>query len=95
MDHLITEGIAQAFDADREIPSKRFGNVDQFLVNRVLLGDGLLGRHVVCGHHPHPTLVKNTAKNASSTITMKIAMTTAEVVRRPTSSAFPSTCSPW
>src|SRR3546814_11259792 len=39
--------------------------------------------------------VKKTAKKESSTITRKIACTTAAVVRRPTSSAFPSTCMPW
>ena len=44
--------------------------------------------------HAQPTLVKNTAKNASSTITVKIANTTALVVLRPTSSEFPSTFMP-
>src|SRR3546814_12783908 len=39
--------------------------------------------------------VKKTAKKESSTITRKIACTTAAVVRRPTSSALPSTCMPW
>ncbi len=43
---------------------------------------------------PHPISVKNTAKNASSTITAKIAETTAIVVRLPTSSEFPSTRMP-
>ena len=45
--------------------------------------------------HPQPTSVKNTAKIASSTITAKIAWTTALVVRMPTSSLFPATCIPW
>ena len=44
--------------------------------------------------HPQPTSVKNTAKKASITITMKIAWTTAIVVRRPTSSASLFTCMP-
>ena len=44
--------------------------------------------------HIQPTCEKNTAKNASSTITMKIAWTTAWVVRRPTSSELPRTCMP-
>src|SRR3712207_7962839 len=39
-----------------------------------------------------PIEVKKTAKKASSTTTRKIAWTTAEVVRRPTDSALPSTC---
>ena len=41
--------------------------------------------------HTQPTQVKNTAKNASSTITRKMACTTAAVVLRPTSSALFST----
>ena len=45
--------------------------------------------------HAHPTLVKKTAKKASSTITVKIAWTTALVVRLPTSSELPRTCMPW
>src|SRR3546814_2651853 len=45
--------------------------------------------------HTQPIQVKKTAKKESSTITRKIACTTAAVVRRPTSSAFPSTCMPW
>lgn len=47
-----------------------------------------------CITQPHPTSVKNTAKKASSTITAKIADTTAIVVRRPTSSESPRTCMP-
>ncbi len=45
--------------------------------------------------HFQPIQVKNTAKMESTTITRKIACTTAEVVRRPTSSALPRTCRPW
>src|SRR3546814_12646637 len=45
--------------------------------------------------HTQPIQVKKTAKKESSTITRKIACTTAAVVRKPTSSAFPSTCMPW
>ena len=45
-------------------------------------------------HQPHPISVKNTAKKASSTITAKIAETTAMVVRRPTSSELLRTCKP-
>jgi hypothetical protein len=54
------------------------------------LDDGL-------ARHPQiqPISVKKTAKKASSTITMKMPWTTAVVVLRPTSSALPSTCSPW
>ena len=44
--------------------------------------------------HAQPISVKNTAKNASSTITMKMPSTTACVVRRPTCSLSPSTCMP-
>jgi hypothetical protein len=53
-------------------------------------GDGVFP----CRAHVHPTQVKNTAKNASSTITMKIACTTAAVVRIPTSSALDLTSRP-
>ena len=45
--------------------------------------------------HSQPTDVKKTAKKASSTMTRKMPCTTAVVVRRPTSSAFPLTCRPW
>ena len=48
----------------------------------------------VLRHQPHPTSVKNTAKKASMTITAKMPVTTAMVVRRPTSSEFPFTCMP-
>src|SRR3546814_7997209 len=40
------------------------------------------------GHQFHPSVEKKTANIASSTMTRKIAATTAEVVRCPTSSAF-------
>ena len=45
------------------------------------LGDGLARAATLTASRSQ---LKNTAKNASSTITMKIACTTAEVVRRPT-----------
>src|SRR3546814_17009640 len=45
--------------------------------------------------HIHPISVKKTAKKASRTMTRKMPWTTAVVVRSPTSSASPSTCSPW
>src|SRR3546814_62073 len=48
----------------------------------------------ILARHAQPISVKNTAKKASSTITMKMPCTTAAVVRRPTSSALPFTCMP-
>ena len=57
------------------------------------LEDGIV-RVFAGGAHAQPTSVKNTAKNASRTMTMKIACTTALVVRVPTCSEFPSTCIP-
>ena len=75
----------------------RAETVDQPLDNdRIVATEPL----VICGyamivvHQPHPISVKNTAKKASSTITAKMAETTAMVVRLPTSSEFPSTCIP-
>ncbi|PAV93685.1 hypothetical protein WR25_26797 [Diploscapter pachys] len=53
------------------------------------------GSGVALRHQFHPTQVKNTAKKASSTMTRKIACTTADVVRRPTCSASDSTSMPW
>ena len=44
---------------------------------------------VVGGHQFKPIAVKKTAKKASRTMTRKMPWTTAVVVRRPTSSAFP------
>ena len=46
-------------------------------------------------HQIQPTELKKTANTASSTITRKIACTTAAVVLKPTSSLFPRTCMPW
>ena len=88
MDHLIAETVAQAFDLDRvfavelsdDIVARFFEHVVEY---RVVLG------------HAQPSSVKNTAKKASSTMTMKIAWTTALVVRRPTCSESPWTCMPW
>ena len=54
---------------------------------------GIFRRAAQSGH-PQFTSLKNTAKKASSTMTVKIAMTTADVVRLPTSSALDSTCMP-
>src|SRR3546814_12455086 len=59
---------------------------------RDLLPDFLLFLFV--RHQFHPIDEKKTAKKASSTMTRKMAATTAEVVRRPTSSAFWRTCIP-
>ena len=89
VDHLLAEAVAQALDHDRELAVEVLGDVVARLV------EPPRGFRLVVFAHPQPISVKNTAKNASSTITMKIAWTTAMVVRRPTSSELPSTCMPW
>src|SRR3546814_5774306 len=84
MHDLFAKTVAQAAHADRDVIILHRLR-DPFLVD----GDLFFFRHT------QPIQVKKTAKKESSTITRKIACTTAAVVRRPTSSAFPSTCMPW
>ena len=91
MNDVIPERVLQAPYPDRA------GIVGNSRTARIVFG--LVARSSGSGFgrligHPHPTFVKNTAKNASSTITVKIAMTTAAVVRVPTSSALLFTCMP-
>ena len=81
MDDLVAKGIGQPIDDDRVIAAITFVAA-QFAPGFVLR------------HQPHPILVKKTAKKASMTITAKIPVTTAMVVRRPTSSELPLTCMP-
>ena len=78
---LFAEGIGQPFDDDRIVPAIAFVPAE-------------FAARFVLRHQPHPTSVKNTAKKASMTITAKMPVTTAMVVRRPTSSEFPFTCMP-
>ena len=90
VDHLLAETVTQAGDFDRILAVEVCDDV------RAGLFEDLLEDFIVfVVDHAQPTSVKKTAKNASSTITMKIACTTAIVVRRPTSSEFPLTCMPW
>src|SRR5690606_13778891 len=87
--HLVAEFVAQPFDLDRVIAVELFDDVVARLFCDFLAQDFLVL------HQPQPTSLKNTAKNASSTMTMKIAWTTAIVVRSPTCSELPLTCMPW
>ena len=84
VDHLITEGIDQPANTHRVLALK------PLVPLRLFLAENLVDDSV----HPQPIPVKNTAKNASSTMTVKIAWTTALVVRSPTSSELPRTCIP-
>src|SRR5690606_15478620 len=81
------ETVLQPLDDDGMLA----GIVLDRLVER-FLGD--FGRDRLCAH-AQPISVKNAAKKASSTMTMKIAWTTAIVVLAPTSSELPLTCMPW
>src|SRR5690606_20367531 len=88
VDHRVAELVDQSAHADRDVEflgPHRVGGRD-------LLPDFLLFLFV--RHQFHPIDEKKTAKKASSTMTRKMAATTAEVVRRPTSSAFWRTCIP-
>src|SRR3546814_8112336 len=69
--------------------------MDDLFAEAVLQAANADDRFTTVGHQIHPIQVKKTAKNASSTITRKIACTTALVVRRPTCSASDSTSMPW
>src|SRR5690606_31596055 len=89
VDHLRAERVAQPLDLDRIIAIELGGEVVAGFFEDVLVHMSFVVRV-----HPQPTSVKNTAKNASSTMTMKIACTTAIVVRRPTCSESPFTCMP-
>src|SRR3546814_8816396 len=68
--------------------------MDDLFAEAVLQAANADDRFTTVGHQIHPIQVKKTAKNASSTITRKIACTTALVVRRPTCSASDSTSMP-
>ncbi len=95
MHDLVAEAVGQPLDHDGKFAVEPGRNVVRLALR---LGDQFLGAVVrvdVRRHQFHPISVKNTAKKASSTMTMKIACTTASVVRRPTSSALPDTCMPW
>ena len=83
----IAELINQPFDYNRVFAAIQFGNEVGCIVLDFI-------DQIVAVRHAQPNSVKNTAKNASSTMTAKIACTTAIVVRLPTSSEFPSTCIP-
>src|SRR5690606_30878452 len=96
VDHLRAEAVPQPLDLDRVLAVEMIDHIVARLVEDFLAK--LLEFLVVVAvlpAHPHPIWSKNTAKKASSTITMKIAWTTALVVRIPTSSELPRTCSPW
>src|SRR3546814_8999162 len=84
MHDLIAKTVAQAAHTDRDI-----------IILHRLRDPFLVDSDLFFFRHTQPIQVKKTAKKESSTITRKIACTTAAVVRRPTSSAFPSTCMPW
>ena len=71
----------------RSVPLGR-GPLDAASLGGDLFFDAILA-------HPQATSVKNTAKKASSTMTRKIAWTTAIVVLSPTCSESPLTCMPW
>lgn len=68
-------------------------HLDHTVIGVVLGLFGLILYDHILNHH-HPIVVKNIAKNASSTITRKIDSTTAAVVFRPKDSAVPCTDSP-
>src|SRR3546814_7118634 len=83
MHDLIAKTVAQAAHTDRDI-----------IILHRLRDPFLVDSDLFFFRHTQPIQVKKTANKESSTITRKIACTTAAVVRRPTSSAFPSTCIP-
>ena len=87
VDDCVAELVDEAANADRI--------VEVFGPHRVG-GGKLFGNLFVdfFAHQFHPIDEKKTANIASSTMTRKIAATTAEVVRLPTSSAFWRTCMP-
>ena len=81
VDRVLAEAVDEAFHYDRVLAAKAFVAAE--------FASGFVDRH-----QPHPISVKKTAKKASITITAKMPVTTAMVVRRPTSSEFPLTCMP-
>jgi hypothetical protein len=100
VDDLVAKAVAEAAHHDREfaaialVPAQHRRIARVVLVRQRLDVGQRVGRGIALHHQPQPTLVKNTAKKASSTITAKIAETTDIVVLRPTSSEFPLTCMP-
>src|SRR3546814_16582103 len=89
VDHCVAELVDEPAHADRDgefCGAHRVGGRD-------LLPD-FLPLFLVDRHQFHPIDEKKTAKKESRTMTRKIAAPTAEVVRRPTSSAFWPTCIP-
>src|SRR3546814_11638805 len=80
MHDLIAKTVAQTAHTDRDI-----------IILHRLCDPFLVDSDLFFFRHTQPIQVKKTAKKESSTITRKIACTTAAVVRKPTSSAFPST----
>src|SRR3546814_14506453 len=74
MHDLIAKTVAQAAHTDRDI-----------IILHRLRDPFLVDSDLFFFRHTQPIQVKQTAKKESSTITRKIACTTAAVVRRPTS----------
>ena len=88
MHHLLAELVLQPAHADGEIVAPIIEHRHNFRLFGREQGEFL-------GHGQfHPSEEKNTAKNASRTMTRKMPCTTAAVVLRPTSSAFALTCIP-
>src|SRR5690606_9151173 len=88
VDYRVAKLVDETAYADRDVEFLGPHRVSR----RKLLPDFVL--LLFLGHQFHPIEEKKTAKKASRTMTRKIAATTAEVVRRPTSSAFWRTCIP-